>query len=140
MQRPVCRINPGEVEKTSRDYELPPRSFRTARAIFTQLPTRSQRTVFITRSERGILLFDGRAFREIPGIQLLTKIDPVGAGDTTVSAIAAALASGASLEEAGILGTLASAVTVQKLQQTGTATPEELLEMARTADHVSHPA
>lgn len=109
---------------------------RYAQEIFR----RSQRTVFITRSGRGILLFDGRAFFEIPGIQLLKKIDPVGAGDTTVAAIAAALASGASLEEAGILGNLASAVTVQKLQQTGTATPEELMEMARTADSIFHPA
>jgi len=98
-----------------------------------------QKAVFITRSGRGILLYDGQIFYEIPGIQILKKIDPVGAGDTTVSAIASALASGATFEEAGILGNLASAVTVQKLQQTGTASPQEILDMAATADYIFRP-
>ncbi|MBI5793611.1 HAD family hydrolase, partial [Candidatus Uhrbacteria bacterium] len=100
---------------------------------------KSKKAVFITRSGRGILLFNGRTFHEIPGIQILKKIDPVGAGDTTVAAIASALASGASFEEAGILGNLAAAVTVQKLQQTGSAGPEEIVEMARAADYIFRP-
>lgn len=108
---------------------------RYAHRIFQQ----SKKAVFITRSGRGILLFDGRTFYEVPGIQILKKIDPVGAGDTTVSAIAAALASGASLEEASILGNLASAVTVQKLQQTGSASAQEILDMATVADYIFRP-
>ena len=99
----------------------------------------SQKALFITRSGWGILFFDGRTFYGIPGIQILKNIDSVGAGDTTVAAIASALASGASFEEAGILGNLASAVTVQKLQQTGTASPQEILEMAPAADYIFRP-
>jgi rfaE bifunctional protein kinase chain/domain len=100
---------------------------------------RSKKAIFVTRSGRGVLLFDGTSFSEIPGIQVLKKIDPVGAGDTTVSAIAAALASACSLEEAGSFANYASAVTVQKLQQTGTASPPEILEVAATADYVYRP-
>ncbi len=137
----VCKINAceaarvcGEVKEFNELVHVDDLK-RYAQEILRQ----SKKAVFVTRSGRGILLFNGRTFHEIPGIQILKKIDPVGAGDTTVAAIASALASDASLEEAGILGNLASAVTVQKLQQTGSAGPEEIVEMARTADYIFRP-
>jgi bifunctional ADP-heptose synthase (sugar kinase/adenylyltransferase) len=92
---------------------------------------RCGRPVFVSRGHEGILLFDGSGFADLPAIPLTGPIDPVGAGDATVSAIAAALAAGGTLEEAGELGNLAGAVTVKKLRETGTATPEELLSVAR---------
>jgi bifunctional ADP-heptose synthase (sugar kinase/adenylyltransferase)/phosphoglycolate phosphatase-like HAD superfamily hydrolase len=141
FQGMMCKINACEAARVSGEVK----EFnelvhvddlkRYARRIFEK----SCKPVFITRSGRGILLFDGRDFHEIPGIQVLQAIDPVGAGDTTVSAIAAALASGASHKEAAVLGNLASAVTIQKLQQTGTASPHEILELASTADYVFRP-
>jgi sugar/nucleoside kinase (ribokinase family) len=56
-------------------------------------------------------------------------VDPVGAGDTFISALAACLAAGASPVEAGQVAVLASAVSVCKLHVTGTASPAEILEM-----------
>ena len=98
-----------------------------------QLYTRFLKPVFITRGSLGILLFDGKETTEIPAVQLRSPTDTVGAGDTTVAAIACALAAGATWKEAATLATYAAAVTVQKLRQTGTASPSEILEIANSA-------
>lgn len=104
-----------------------------------QIYKRMLRPLYITRSGRGILVYDGRQFTQIPGIQILRKIDPVGAGDTTVSAITAALAAKGSYELAGEVGNLAAAITVQKLQQTGAASPTEILETWEDANYIYRP-
>lgn len=99
------------------------------------------RVVFITRSEEGILMSDGRTETALPAVRVEGPTDPVGAGDTTASAIAAALATGATPGEAADLGNLAAAVTVTKLRQTGTATPAEIAAVADRAyfPHISGP-
>jgi len=94
------------------------------------IAARTGKPVFITLGARGILVSDGTSFCELPGISIDGEIDTVGAGDTSVSAIAAALAAGATPEEAAALANLAAAVTVRKLRQTGTATPHEILDIA----------
>jgi rfaE bifunctional protein kinase chain/domain len=83
--------------------------------------------VFITRGHDGMLACNGEETFEIPAVKLQGEIDPVGAGDTTVAAVACALASGATVCEAAEVGNLAAAVTVQKLRQTGAATPNEII-------------
>jgi bifunctional ADP-heptose synthase (sugar kinase/adenylyltransferase) len=127
----LCKLNAAEAARVCGDSNWSPNasSDRVKRHAET-ISRRMKKPVFITRSKQGILVFDGKQFHEIDGVKIDGPIDPVGAGDTTVAAIAAALSAGASLEEAGVLATLASAVTVQKLRQTGTATPEEILTLA----------
>jgi rfaE bifunctional protein kinase chain/domain len=97
------------------------------------------KAVFITRESRGMVVYDGGPEVDVPGIQILNRIDPVGAGDTGVSAVAAALAGGATVGEAAELANFASAVTVQKLFQCGTASPEEILDIGSSPDYVYHP-
>ncbi|MBF8294879.1 MAG: PfkB protein [Bacteroidetes bacterium] len=99
-----------------------------AKRLFEQ----SRKPVFITRSRRGLLLFDGNGTSEIPAIEVEEPIDPVGAGDTVVAALASALAAGATLLEAGSFAMVAASITVRKLQQTGTARPEEILQLAQS--------
>jgi len=77
----------------------------------------------------------GDAVEEIPGIQVLGKTDPVGAGDTVVSAITAALEVVKSFVAAR-LANIAATVTVRKLQQTGTATPAEMLAIVRAGLYI----
>jgi len=50
----------------------------------------------------------------------------VGAGDTFLSAFCAAAATGCGIGQAAAFANLASGVTVKKIHQTGTATPEEI--------------
>jgi len=85
------------------------------------------RPVYITLSERGALLVTDSALHHLPGAPTKPPIDPVGAGDTFISAIAATLAGGANPLEAGIVANLAAGVVVKKLNITGTATPKEIL-------------
>lgn len=99
----------------------------------------SDRPVFVTRGERGIYSFDADGEHETPGIHVSDAIDPVGAGDTVLSALACCL--GASIEtwSAADFAGLAAGVTVKKLRQTGTAGGAEILAMARDADYIYQP-
>jgi rfaE bifunctional protein kinase chain/domain len=107
---------------------------RYAKALYKQF----RKPVFITRGQSGLFLFDGTNALEIPALKVSGRIDPVGAGDTVVAALAAALAAGASPAEAGTLAMIAAAVTVRKLQQTGTASPKEILRVARNSHNRDH--
>jgi len=98
-----------------------------------------QRPVFLTRGARGLLAVDGQGVHEVPGIQLLKKLDPVGAGDTVTSALALCLGAGVPPAEAAEFANFAAAVTVQKLFQTGTANGVEILEVAKDPDLIYRP-
>jgi rfaE bifunctional protein kinase chain/domain len=95
--------------------------------------------VFLTRGQRGIIAADSEGIYEIPSIQLLKKLDPVGAGDTVTSALALCLGTGIAPDEAAEFANFAAAVTVQKLFQTGTACGAEILEVGRDADYIYQP-
>jgi rfaE bifunctional protein kinase chain/domain len=95
--------------------------------------------VFLTRGPRGIITADSQGVYDIPGIQLLKKIDPVGAGDTVTSALALCLGAGVKPAEAAEFANFAASVTVQKLFQTGTASGQEILELGRDADYIYQP-
>jgi rfaE bifunctional protein kinase chain/domain len=95
--------------------------------------------VFLTRGSRGIITIDSDGYHEVPGIQLLKKLDIVGAGDTVTSALALCLGAGVSPTEAAEFANIAAAVTVQKLFQTGTASGPEILEIGKDADYIYQP-
>jgi rfaE bifunctional protein kinase chain/domain len=95
--------------------------------------------VFLTRGPRGIITVDSDGTHEVPGIQLLKKLDVVGAGDTVTSALALCLGAGIGPAEASEFANLAAAVTVQKLYQTGTASGPEILEIGRDTDYIYQP-
>ncbi|HUE17106.1 MAG TPA: PfkB family carbohydrate kinase, partial [Planctomycetaceae bacterium] len=95
--------------------------------------------VFVTRGRNGCLVVDKEGTHEIPGLHIIKKTDPVGAGDSMVAGIAACLAIGASPAEAATFGNFVAGVTVQKLQQTGTASPAEILAIGQSPDYVYQP-
>ncbi len=98
-----------------------------------------KKPVFVTCGARGIVCIDASGITEIPGIQLSKKLDTVGAGDTTISALTLCLAAGISPAESAEFANLAAAVTVQKLFTTGTATGDEIIELSKGADYVYQP-
>ena len=108
---------PGEVEQICRELFL-----------------RWGAPLFVTRGDHGCVSFDREGFHEVPGLLILSPVDTVGAGDSMLSGIAAALAAGANPYAAAELGSFVAGVTAQKLMQTGTASPEEILLLGADAD------
>lgn len=96
------------------------------KAIGLELARQVQRPVYVTIGADGALLFDGDRYEHLPAPRARPPIDTVGAGDTFISALCVGLAAGASPAEAGALANLATAVTIKKLNMTGTASPAEL--------------
>ncbi|TKJ38664.1 MAG: carbohydrate kinase [Planctomycetes bacterium B3_Pla] len=95
--------------------------------------------VFLTRGPRGIVVVDSDGVHEIPGIQLLKKLDIVGAGDTVTSALTLCLGASVPPAEAAEFANFAAAVTVQKLFQTGTASAAEIIEVGKDPDYIYQP-
>jgi rfaE bifunctional protein kinase chain/domain len=90
------------------------------------LSQRSGRPVFVTRSAEGVMVCEAGRCRPIAAGPVQPPLDPVGAGDTFIAALTASLAAGASPSEAGAVANLAASITVEKLNITGTASPDEL--------------
>ncbi|MCU0914949.1 MAG: PfkB family carbohydrate kinase [Planctomycetes bacterium] len=131
--REAARLNGVQV---GRDETVP---LADMRKYADNLYRKFHRPVFLTRGPRGIVAADSGGVHEIPGIQLLKKLDPVGAGDTVTSALALCLGAGVPPVEAAEFANLAAAVTVQKLFQTGTASGAEILDVAKDPDFIYQP-
>jgi bifunctional ADP-heptose synthase (sugar kinase/adenylyltransferase) len=86
----------------------------------------TRRDVYMTAQEQGIYIF-GENQIHVPAMRVEGEIDPVGAGDSCAAGIVSALCAGASPEEAAFLGNLVASITVKKIGETGTASPEEIL-------------
>ena len=131
----ICKLNAVEAAhlfgKEIRDNESA--TDEELGQLAEQIFARTGKPVFITRSRRGILLFDGVMLTQIAAEEIPEPTDPVGAGDTVVATLTAALAAGAELKDSARLATLAASVSVRKLKQTGTATPGEILALASSA-------
>ncbi len=110
-----------------------------ARQAATTLQARWRQPVFVTRGARGLLLCDATGIQEVPGLQIVGRVDPVGAGDSLLAGLAVGLAAGGDRLQAATLGNFVAGVTVQKLFQTGTASPDEVLAIGRDPDYVYRP-
>ncbi len=111
-------------------------STEKAKSFAFRISQRTGQPTFLTRGDRGILVADGEVVHEVFGIQVIEKTDPVGAGDTVVAAIAAALGSRQDTWTAAKLANLAASITVRKLRTTGTATQAEILAVGPEPDYV----
>jgi len=95
--------------------------------------------LFITRGERGSLVVDEEGITEICGLMIISQADTVGAGDSYLAGAAAALAAGYNMKIAAEIGSYVAGVTVQKLFQTGTATPGEIMQIGVDPDFIYNP-
>jgi sugar/nucleoside kinase (ribokinase family) len=82
--------------------------------------------VFVTKGGQGIAITQASGEASVPTRQIENPVDICGAGDSFTAGAAAALAVGASYEEAATLGHLVASITIMK-KGTGSASPEELL-------------
>ena len=104
-----------------------------------ELLDRYHKPLFITRGARGSVTVDSKGITEIPGLLIMSNVDTVGAGDSYLAGAASALAAGYDMSDAATFGTFVAGVTVQKLFQTGTATPEEILAIGSDPDYLFLP-
>jgi phosphoglycolate phosphatase-like HAD superfamily hydrolase len=95
--------------------------------------------MFITRGSRGSVVVDENGVTDIYGLMIISKVDTVGAGDSYLAGAASALAAGYTMKDAAEIGSYVAGVTVQKLFQTGTASPEEILTIGTDPDYVYSP-
>lgn len=122
-------LKPNELEASrARRPDRPPHEVSRAelQVVGMELARQARRPVYITVGADGALLFHEGRSQHLPAPRAQPPIDTVGAGDTFLAALCAGLAAGASPEEAGALANLATAVTIKKLNTTGTASPDEL--------------
>ncbi len=82
--------------------------------------------LLVTRSERGMALFEPESEPCFIPTEAREVFDVSGAGDTVVAVVAAARASGASWRDAALLANAAAGLVVAKMG-TATVTPAELL-------------
>lgn len=126
----LCRIIADPGEKVSYTEVT-----RAANKLFE----RYLKPIFITCGNRGSIVIDENGISDIPGLMTVSKVDTVGAGDSYLAGTAAALAAGFPLKEAAETGNFVAGVTVQKLFQTGTASPEEILRIGSDPDYIYNP-
>jgi rfaE bifunctional protein kinase chain/domain len=97
-----------------------------ARACGEELAKRTARPIYITLGPDGILVYDGNSWSHARTVPAAGPIDIVGAGDSTTAGIVSALCSGASLQDAALVGNVVASITIQRIGATGTASPEEV--------------
>lgn len=100
---------------------------------------RYQKPLFITRGSRGLLVVNELGVSEVFGLMIISKIDSMGAGDSFLAGSASALAAGYPMDVAAEIGSFVAGVTIQKLFQCGTASPEEILHLGQDPDYIYSP-
>ncbi len=94
------------------------------------LAVKNSARVFCTLGAKGSYVTDGKNGVRVGARTLTGELDICGAGDTSLSAFSLGIAADAPTEKAAALAGLASAVTVKKIGMTGTATAEEIENIA----------
>jgi len=124
-----CIVKPNEIESArvvgASISEVTPQNYLP---VIEELCRRTGADAIITLGDQGALCAGEDGVVHALPQKVEGPVDIVGAGDTFLSAFALALGAGASLGEAAALGNLASAVTIQKLGQTGTAGACEIID------------
>jgi rfaE bifunctional protein kinase chain/domain len=129
FERVILKPNAAEAARAIwPDYSGTP-DIATARQAAEALRQRSGCPVFVTLGAEGMLAVSEAGTAHVPGIAVPGPIDVVGAGDSAMAALAAGLCAGATLEEAALLGNLVAAITIQQLGTTGTASPEQIVDL-----------
>lgn len=113
-----------------------------ARQCAVALAEQTQRTIYITLGENGILVYNRGEFTHISGIPINDEIDPVGAGDSVSAGLVATLcgllhtSQAEAPVEAAYVGNLVASITVTKIGMTGTASPTEILQRHRDYENL----
>jgi len=120
-------IKPNQFEAVGWESPPPDAAVEPARLVEAvgRLRAQTGAPIVATCGAAGMLVSDPE-MTMVPGVRVEGPIDPTGAGDSATAGTVLALAAGASLPEAGLIGNLVASITIQQLATTGTARPEDL--------------
>jgi bifunctional ADP-heptose synthase (sugar kinase/adenylyltransferase) len=100
------------------------------RKAVERVAARNGKPAFVTMAERGIVgASPGSAAVAVPSMPLRGPIDIVGAGDSVTANLTAALAAGATIQEAMELAMAAASLVIHQLGTTGTASVDQIREI-----------
>lgn len=122
-------VKPNEVEAAAAlgldadTIEVTPTRYESLAAALSR---KNGAPALVTLGSQGALWASDGMVTYAPAWRTEPPLDIVGAGDTFLSALAAALAAGIPGDVAAAFANLASAVTIRKIGTTGTASPEEI--------------
>jgi bifunctional ADP-heptose synthase (sugar kinase/adenylyltransferase) len=123
----TMKLNMHEAARVLNEPQQPAHTSSQATDFAARIHTRSGKPVFLTRSEHGLVATDAHgSLIQVPGLEVRAPIDTVGAGDSIVAGLSAALAVGETVEHAAEFANIAS-ITIQQLQCTGTASAQQIL-------------
>ncbi len=126
-------ITPNLKEATEGMRVFPPKTDAEVDALGASILRRLKcRTVLITRSERGMSLYQSAGKTTHIPSRAKEVFDVTGAGDTVISVFSLALAAGCSYPEAAYISNAAAGVVVAKLG-TATCRPDELRKALQAA-------
>ena len=122
-------VKPNQFEAVGNPNPLPGQSIEPDRIwkILPDLRSSIGAPVIITCGDRGVVVSDPEPTL-IPSVQNNGPTDSTGAGDSFTAGSVLALASNSNLAESALIGNLVASITVQQLNTTGTARPDQLIE------------
>ena len=85
--------------------------------------------ICLTLGKKGVRVLKDNKIYSCVGLKVEDPIDTCGAGDCFLSAFSLALATGADIIACATLGNLASAISIKKINTTGSASKEEILNL-----------
>ncbi len=120
-------IKPNQFEAVGWENAPPHATVEVARLVDAvgRLRARTGAAIAATCGPAGMLVSDPE-LTMVPGVRVEGPTDPTGAGDSATAGTVLALAAGAALTEAALIGNLVASITIQQLATTGTARPDEL--------------
>jgi rfaE bifunctional protein kinase chain/domain len=124
----IIKCNVFEARSAAGIDRLDGSEIETGLASADILYERNSKPVIVTMGDLGIVVRSADYREIIPAMPVSEPIDIVGAGDSTISAITAALCAGANLREAALIGNLVASITIQQLGTTGVASRNQVKE------------
>ncbi len=95
-----------------------------------------KKPVFITRGELGMIAYDGGEICRVYGTHITTKVDSLGAKDTSFASIALSLACGIDVQSTIVFANACSSIIVQKVRKMGGVAEAEVCEFIEDMDFV----
>ena len=90
-----------------------------------KLRSKNEAPIVVTRGAKGMLVSDPD-WTLVPGVRVDGPTDPTGAGDSATAGTVLSLCAGGNLAESALVGNLIASITIQQINTTGVAKPQQL--------------